>query len=513
VNLYTIKTGRLIQIATETGELRLLKDLCHLTFLTKYLEASFQSLVAVSAGAAWQMEHDSSHAEMYVLMNGRTGMSVGPVRYGSSCPGRPPQQTQLLVAVTKHGQSRAYKPSGLDMPHRFHNIGWAACGFTGSDPLSMTATTSHRASSAQSPAVHLFVAVSSNTWSYGDVKMSSMYDKTTIFSAQMPEECNCAEHNCLRESDYCQLRFHKLHHVVGGVISMVMHQSYLYMIKVAYTARLTGNRWRCSLTSNMFQDALNEVSVVPMSREEDGLWQMGTEAILAGGTMDVGHDGRKQRSTDGYGTNASFVFFHMRGPCLEGWDRFAGGDITIAPDVRTGKTYAIVVEGSAHKVRMLDVSQKASATTKVSTVGLMVGSQGITRGGTDDVHILSKYGVIQNLNLYPTIPCGNLWNFTQQANDAWNATNNGNSEKVFYLRRKSASISGQKQPWIINVMKKTINANKIVHGARLTKTIICSRPENDNTGVKNCCVRKNSESQKQLNKQERHKLQGALAML
>jgi len=297
------------------------------------------------------------------------------------------------------------------------------------------------------------------------------------------------------------------------VISMVMHQSYLYMIKVAYTARLTGNRWRCSLTSNMFQDALNEVSVMPMSREEDGLWQMGTEAILAGGTMDVGHDGRKQRSTDGYGTNASFVFFHMRGPCLEGWDRFAGGDITIAPDVRTGKTYAIVVEGSAHKVRMLDVSQKASATTKVSTVGLMVGSQGITRGGTDDVHILSKYGVIQNLNLYPTIPCGNLWNFTQQANDAWNATNNGNSEKVFYLRRKSASISGQKQPWIINVMKKTINANKIVHGARLTKTIICSRPENDNTGVENCCVRKNSESQKQLNKQERHKLQGALAML
>jgi len=522
VNFYTIKAARVMQIEPKTGHMTLVKDLCRDGFFktdqllpfpaetAKWVKSlncdrhhihpgtKITSGEAVAAGAAWQVQK-ASHAEVYLLVNAR-------VHADNERCGSPPQTKQVFVAVTKDGGTRSYGPTGISLPFgRGHGVagscreicdrrcgcGSKEGGMSGAGILSMTTTTVAKPNtSKEAPKVNIFVATVNNAWT-GEHRPHNYYDSSTIYSARMSHNCKCVDSTC---ATLCPLKFKAMGTVPhGGVISMQMYQNHLYFLQVAWQA--------VPPHYDFFQSQTNSLSVAPVKMHpSSGDWLLGGKTLLAGGTVtknDVFNskkwDGYKpvDTSIDGYGTDASFLFYYIHKPAMSKWDRFAGASLTMYPDIRTNKTYVLVSEGSSHKIRLVDVSERKASSTKVTTVGVVVGAQELAMGGTDDAYIFSKYGMILNLDLYPVIPCANLWNITREANDAWHKTAaKGISNHTYNLLRKSASKDGEKQPWLLTVQKKTKPVSYIAEGARLSKIILCSRPSKDRTGVNPCCVKK-----------------------
>jgi len=175
------------------------------------------------------------------------------------------------------------------------------------------------------------------------------------------------------------------------------------------------------------------------------------------------------------------------------FDRFAGVSLSMLHDARTGKRFLIVAEGSAHKIRMVDVTDNMMIHAKVTTVGIIAGPMQVSPGvGSDDVMVFSTDGQIQQLDLYPTLKCDPLLTFMLPFLNACNASS-FRTTNVYHLLRAGASDSGVPKPWEITIQKKTEESSS--EKVLLTKYVICSKQLDSKTNKtmqvqSGCCVRK-----------------------
>ena len=93
-------------------------------------------------------------------------------------------------------------------------------------------------------------------------------------------------------------------------------------------------------------------------------------------------------------------------------DPRSGGDLAVSKDPRTGKRFLFVSEGAGSKIRMVDVTTNKMEDAKVTTVGSIVGPREITVGSNpDEVYVFDAQGVLNALDVYPTIKCEPMMEF------------------------------------------------------------------------------------------------------
>ena len=236
------------------------------------------------------------------------------------------------------------------------------------------------------------------------------YEDSTIFIADLSSSsCTCVDKTCTKK---CDLPLTKLTQkpMPKGIISMHLHPrnappKHVYManfrlhVKDAYSPQ--------NLDS---VNSTNDVSVAQLTKQD--AWAISSTQTLAGGShVERGFRGffsRVQNSVDGTGTAASFIFVHMsvvspvNTPEGTHINRFAGASLSMMTDVRTQRHYLVVGEGSAHKVRLVDVTTNKPEDAKVTTVGIFVGPRAVSLSSNSDTILISDaYGVMQNLDLYP----------------------------------------------------------------------------------------------------------------
>jgi len=212
-------------------------------------------------------------------------------------------------------------------------------------------------------------------------------------------------------------------------------------------------------------------------------------------------------SVDGAGENASFTFarialsnpidYYGKKAYVGGAvNVYAGATLTMLIDPRTNRKYLVVGEGSGHKIRLVDVTNSTAKDAMVTTVGTFVGPMEVEVGPTmDDVIVFDSLGVMSQLDLYPAVPCGNLWKFMNGSLAAWDEGESAQQQllsdnKEYQLRRAAASTSSPGAPWVLTMQRKT--AKQAIEGTDLAfvKEIACAKPKRGIADV--CCVRKNA---------------------
>lgn len=221
------------------------------------------------------------------------------------------------------------------------------------------------------------------------------WSSAQVFTAVITD-CNCTPQSCPTK---CTLNFRALKKLDSGVAAMSIFmqsatQGFLYMANFRFEARNTANSIR----------SLNRISVADLSFNNSGeasataMWTLDNDRALAGGynlhgklnvysqvSKDgVGYDGidAPTGNTMGHekpGDEARFAFYYVnkrrysRLPSKGdiNFDRYAAVSLATMVDSRTLKRFLLVVEGSTHKVRMVDVTANTASKSKVLLVSLM----------------------------------------------------------------------------------------------------------------------------------------------
>ena len=155
------------------------------------------------------------------------------------------------------------------------------------------------------------------------------------------------------------------------------------------------------------------------------------------------------------------------------------------------------MEGPGHKLRMVDVSNKAASQGKVTTMVPSVGPLSIGLGrSVNDLFIVDSHGVLSRVDLQPVVMCGNQNQFFQQAFSQWKpgpfegSTHVGPANHTYFLKRLAAGDDAIKKPWEAVVQKKIIEVKAGKHRALVEKRTSCTRPQSDQSEESYCCVTK-----------------------
>ena len=364
--------------------------------------------------------------------------------------------------------------------------------------------------------ISVFVAVVSNeNCGAGYARSSSciMFEKTKVYMADMSNSnCACSKTACTAK---CPLVFKELRTVDHGVMAMEAFPRNTQPTHL-YFAKFSVNWNQDPSGPNQCDIRTNVVSVLSIGGTAPDYTATNADVVLAGRspepTMEQINADRSlaendQPSYDGTGTDARFLFYHaLRGKI----DRYSGASLTMYNDTNTGRQFLVVVEGSGQKLRLVDVSTNAAADAKVVTMGSFVAPTEVSRGQGHDFYVMSSNGLLSNIDLYPVVPCRNLWEFTGDMLAAWSNNSIGlaASAKQYDLRRASASDSSTGAPWEISVQQKVIDATSVSQNARIIKKIVCAKPAQGNGN--SCCVRKLATGNMTLNDNQKSKLQELL---
>jgi len=203
-------------------------------------------------------------------------------------------------------------------------------------------------------------------------------------------------------------------------------------------------------------------------------------------------------SRDGVGTAAHFAFMDVisNRENLVNLNPYNGVSILVAHDHRANRTYVMIAEGPGHKLRMVDVSNKAASQGKVTTMVPSVGPLSIGLGrSVNDLFIVDSHGVLSRVDLQPVVMCGNQNQFFHQAFSQWKpgpfegSTHVGPANHTYFLKRLAAGDDAIKKPWEAVVQKKIIEVKAGKHRALVEKRTSCTRPQSDQS-ESYCCVTK-----------------------
>jgi len=197
---------------------------------------------------------------------------------------------------------------------------------------------------------------------------------------------------------------------------------------------------------------------------------------------------------------------------------FTGASVVVTRDRDTKRVFLYIAEGTSNSLRVLDVTKNSADAVKLTTLVSAVGVYEVSLGRQHELIIFDANGVMSSVDVHPSIPCGNQWEYVSKSMKTWNSQaplRTGvpqviHAASTVDLRRASAAKGSPSHPWQLMVQKKKLRPFA-KSKATLVKNVVCSRRVG--IPVYDCCVIKETVHTENISKAQMQKLQTMLVNL
>ena len=152
---------------------------------------------------------------------------------------------------------------------------------------------------------------------------------------------------------------------------------------------------------------------------------------------------------------------------------------------------------------------------KATSLVQIAGPRGLVADSPNNrLYAFDGYGALQEVDLTPAIPCGNIFNFTGTALNAWGSESPGDADlqdSKDYTLRRAANEGNGGATWRLTAYKKIrhITLEGTSAKVRISKTTVCAKAVDLPTADEDCCVRKQADLD-ELNPEREAQVQTAL---
>ena len=178
-----------------------------------------------------------------------------------------------------------------------------------------------------------------------------------------------------------------------------------------------------------------------------------------------------------------------------GMASMSGASLAMLDNPLTKRTYLVVSEGAASKLRLVDVTLLNAC--KATTLSTVLGPKEVAVGGLDQIYYFDNAGVFSLLDIRPWVTCGNAFGYAGSQFSKWQSAKGTQAvgttitladKRVFRLRRDEAS--GSVHPWDSIWRKKAMRLQGSLAHVTISKSTVCFRSRGYIEYA--CCVRKDA---------------------